>query len=235
MIPGLDAVLFDLGGTLDGPGGWRDRFHRQFTACGLGETFAHDRRVRAFDYAEDRSHARADMASVGLRDLVRLHVEWQFESLGAVAGTEAAATIVERFVREVEAACDASRQVLAALREDGYRLGVVSNGCGNVAVLCEEYGFAPMLSVVVDSQVFGRAKPDRTIFLHALAQLGADPSRAAFVGDSLDRDMEPAKALGLRTFWLADAHRRTQVPPGVVDVALDRIEDLPKHLGQAVR
>ncbi|HEV3141921.1 MAG TPA: hypothetical protein VGY57_15455, partial [Vicinamibacterales bacterium] len=94
MIRELDTVLFDLGGTLDGRGGWRDRFHRHFADCGLGGAFAFERRVRAFDYAEEQSHAKGDMSRVGLRELVRLHVGWQFESLGA-SGSDAADAIVD--------------------------------------------------------------------------------------------------------------------------------------------
>ena len=230
MIPGLDAILFDLGGTLDGRGAWRDRFHRRFEACGLAEAFPFEARVRAFDYAEERSHAAADMAGARIRDLVRLHVGWQFESLGA-GRSPYAATIVDGFVRDVETACAESRAMLAALADEGVRLGVVSNGCGNVATLCAEYGFTPLLSVVVDSHVFGRAKPDPEIFRHAAARLGVAFTRTGVVGDSLDRDIEPAKALGMRTFWLADdRHAATTA----VDVALARLSDLPAHLRQRV-
>jgi HAD superfamily hydrolase (TIGR01509 family) len=226
VIARPDAILFDLGGTLDGPGGWRDRFHHQFEAAGVADKFPFAARVRAFDYAEERSHAAAGMASAGLRDLVRMHVGWQFESLGA-AGSAAAAVIADRFVRDAEAACAVSREVLRALAGDGFPLGVVSNGCGNVATLCAEYGFAPLLSVVVDSHAFGRAKPDPEIFLHATSRLNVTAARAAFVGDSLDRDIAPAKALGMRTFWLADAGRAATPD---VDVALKRLADLPGAL-----
>jgi FMN phosphatase YigB (HAD superfamily) len=226
VTPELDAILFDLGGTLDGRGGWRDRFHRQFEARGLSDAFGFDARVRAFDYAEERSHAAPEMARAGLRDHVRMHVEWQFDALGA-AGSAACAGIVDGFVRDVEAACMESRAVLTSLANDGFRLGVVSNGCGNVATLCAEYGFTPLLSVVVDSHVFGCAKPDPAIFRYAIARIGAPASRSAFVGDSLDRDIEPAKALGLRTFWVSDGRRR---PTRDVDVVLARVADLPAHL-----
>jgi FMN phosphatase YigB (HAD superfamily) len=225
VTPDLDAILFDLGGTLDGRGGWRDRFHRHFKACGLAEAFGFDARVRAFDYAEERSHAERDMTRASLRDLVRMHVGWQFESLGA-AGSSAADPIVDAFVQEVESACADSCTVLRTLAAGGFRLGVVSNGCGNVATLCDEYGFGSLLSVVVDSHVFGRAKPDPAIFRHAITRLGVTASRAAFVGDSLDRDIEPAKALGLRTFWLADG----RAPTPAVDVVLARVADLPDRV-----
>ena len=222
----LDAVLLDLGGTLDGRSGWRERFHRHFTACRLADVYPFESRVRAFDHAEERSHAAGDMTGVGLRDLLRMHIAWQFESLGG-ARPDTESAIVDRFVADTEQACAISRDVLAALARRGYRLGVVSNGCGNVAALCAEYGFTPFLSVVVDSHVLGCAKPDPAIMRHALARLEADPARTAFVGDSIDRDIEPAKALGLRTVWVSDG--RTSASPAI-DVAIDSIAELPGSL-----
>jgi len=166
------------------------------------------------------------MTTVGLRELVRMHVAAQFESLGG-ARPEAETAIVDRFVADVEQACAVSRDVLSALVRRGYRLGVVSNGFGNVAALCDEYGFSPFLSVVVDSQILGCAKPDPAIFRHALARLGADPARTAFVGDAIDRDIEPAKALGLHTVWVSDG--RTSTSPAI-DVAIHSIAELPGRL-----
>ena len=217
-----DAILLDLGGTLDGRGGWRDRFHRLFAACGCADVYPFDSRVRAFDYAEERSHAEG-MAHVGLRDLGRMHVGWQFEALGSDR-QDVAARIVDRFVAEVGDACAVSRGVLDGLVRRGYRLGIVSNGCGNVAALCDEYGFAPFLSAVVDSHCVGCAKPNPAIFRLALDRLRADAAQAVFVGDSLDRDIEPAKALGLRTVWVAGG-RRSASP--AIDITIHSIAELP--------
>lgn len=228
---GLDAILFDLGGTLDGVGGWRDRFHRLFAECGLTALYDEDRRSRAFDHAEAMAKATPEMASAPLADMVRRHVGWQFDALGA-RDRRQADVVVDSFIRGVERGCAISRGVLATLSDQGYRLGVVSNGCGNAALLCDEYGFGPFVGIVVDSHCVGCAKPAPEIFRRALAQMPADAARTAFVGDSIDRDIEPARALGLRTFWVAHG-RRTASP--AVDVAIDAIDELPAHLRQTVR
>jgi FMN phosphatase YigB (HAD superfamily) len=223
-MPALDAILFDLGGTLDGRGDWRTRFHRLFAACGT-----HDQRAAAFDRAHARGLATPEMATARLRDMLGRHVGWQCEALG-VADPALERDLVDRFVREVGAAAVVNRGVLAGLVDQGFRLGVVSNGCGNAALLCEEYGYSPLLSVVVDSHCVGASKPDPAIFQYALDALGIDPARTGFVGDSLDRDIAPAKALGMRTFWVANS--RQALPPPAADVALDTVADLPASLMQ---
>lgn len=226
----LDAILFDLGGTLDGRGGWRDRFHRLFAECGLSGC-SREQRVHAFDCAERRLHTTPAMETSGLRGMLRQHVAWQCESL-RVKSPALERDLVDRFVREVEQAAAVNRPVLASLVEQGFRLAVVSNACGNAAVLCDEYGYAPMLSAIVDSRRLGASKPDLAIFRHAIGLLDVAAERAAFVGDSLDRDIEPAKALGMRTFWIAN--RPTGSHAAAADVVLDTVADLPASLLQAV-
>jgi HAD superfamily hydrolase (TIGR01509 family) len=233
MLP-LDAILFDLGGTLDGRGGWRERFHQLLSAAGIASS--RDQRIAAFDYAERQSHSNVRMAVAGLRELVSHHVEWQLASLG-IHNSETAAAIGSRFLRDVETAAAVNRPVLARLAAEGYRMAVVSNGCGNAARICEDLGYAPMLTDVIDSHVVGFAKPDPAIFRYTLRLLGAQAERAGLVGDTLDRDMQPAKALGMTTFWVAGDAGRADLsgPPcasqrSAVDYRLDSVVDLPAAL-----
>jgi HAD superfamily hydrolase (TIGR01509 family) len=221
----IDAILFDLGGTLDGQGGWRDRFHRLFAEVGFDQC-SRAQRIAAFDYAEERSHATPEMGTVQLRRMLQKHIGWQLERLGLV-DRNAEGEMVNRFVAEVEQAAATNRLVLATLLEQGFRLGVVSNACGNAALLCEEFGYSPMLSAIVDSHVFGVSKPDLAIFRHGLSLLAAEPERSAFVGDSLDRDIEPAKRLGMTTFWIAAPPAKVPRPDEIPDATLASVAELP--------
>jgi HAD superfamily hydrolase (TIGR01509 family) len=63
-------------------------------------------------------------------------------------------------------------------------------------------GVADVVSVAVFSSDLGAVKPSAKPFLHALTALGLPAERVVFVGDSLARDMAPAKALGMRTVWV---------------------------------
>ena len=226
-MPALETLLFDMGGTLDGRGAWRDRSRRLFLAAGL-DRFTHTQYMAAFDYADGQSRCTPQMAQAGLREMVRRHIGWQLEALD-VTDAEVARTLVDRFASEVEQAAAVNRRVLATLSERGYRLGLVSNACGNAAVLCAELGYSSVLSAIVDSHCFGRSKPDPAIFRYALDLVRTSPDRAGFVGDSLDRDIRPAKQLGMTTFWVTDRAGNAE-SNDAADVLLDHVGELPDRL-----
>jgi putative hydrolase of the HAD superfamily len=224
MLP-LDAILFDMGGTLDGRGAWRARSRQLFRDLGLNH-FSDAEHRAAFDYAEAQAHKEGHLARARLRDMLRSHVGWQLESLG-IRDEQFARAWVDRFAAGAEHAAAANRVMLAILRERGFRLGIVSNACGNVATLCDEFGYAPSLSAIVDSYWFGCTKPDPAIFRHALELVGAPAERTGFVGDSVDRDIRPAKQLAMTTFWIPDPGA---LPEAAADIVLDNVADLPDCL-----
>ena len=87
--------------------------------------------------------------------------------------------------------------VLAALRERGLRLAVVSNFDSRLPPLLDTLGLAPFFDAVVCSGAVGTAKPDVAIFAHALAALGVEAHEALHVGDSRVNDYDGARAAGI--------------------------------------
>jgi putative hydrolase of the HAD superfamily len=61
---------------------------------------------------------------------------------------------------------------------------------------------AEYFDAVVVSGDLGIAKPDPSIFEHALEQLGVDAADAVMVGDSMSKDVEGALAAGMRAVWV---------------------------------
>lgn len=92
--------------------------------------------------------------------------------------------------------------VLAALREQGLKLGVVSNWDHRLPKVLEELGLAPLLDAIVYSAAVGAEKPDRRIFLYALGELGVEPGEALHVGDGRLEDVEGAVAAGMLALHL---------------------------------
>lgn len=99
---------------------------------------------------------------------------------------------------------DESRAALARLADAGIPIGIVSNAAGQIArVLARsicQVGPGPHVPVrcVVDSQLVGVAKPDPTIFDHALPFFdGIERERIAYVGDSVTMDVGAASGAGL--------------------------------------
>ncbi|MFL6589209.1 MAG: HAD family hydrolase, partial [Chthoniobacterales bacterium] len=157
--------------------------------------------------------------------MIQLYVNWQLAHLG-LTNSELAHQLVAGFSAPVRKAAVANVELLADLAERGFELGVVSNGCGNVEKLCADFGYAPFLSLVVDSRRVGVFKPDPAIFVYAAEKLGREPGEIMMVGDSFDRDVRPAKQVGMKTAWLEGTERRECPDPSVVDVRLQRLADL---------
>jgi putative hydrolase of the HAD superfamily len=61
----------------------------------------------------------------------------------------------------------------------------------------ELQGVLHRFAVVAISGELGVAKPDPTIFRHALDQAGLRPERVVYVGDSPDADVAGARAAGI--------------------------------------
>lgn len=94
--------------------------------------------------------------------------------------------------------------VLAASREAGFRIAVVSNFDRRLHGILEGHGLH--FDAVVTSADACSRKPDPAIFRHALDLLGFGPEEAFHVGDSRTADFEGAQALGIEAFLLERPH-----------------------------
>lgn len=222
----LSAVLFDMGGTLDGDAEhWLDRFDRLYAES--GRAVPRERLREAYDDAGRRAKEDDAIQSMGLSDMVGRLLDWQFAHLG-LEDAPLRARIVSAFDAHVRPAAAANRGVLKALFERGFALGVVSNACGNVPVLCDDYGFAPYLSVVIDSRRAGVEKPDPAIFRLALEHLQVPASSVLMVGDSYERDVLPSASLGMQTAWLRSASAAAAATEHSYrpDIEIERLSEL---------
>jgi putative hydrolase of the HAD superfamily len=92
--------------------------------------------------------------------------------------------------------------VLAALRDRGVRLGVISNADGRIVNILRQCAIEQFFDVVIDSHFVGVEKPDPRIFQLALAQAQARPEQAIFVGDIYGIDIVGAERAGIRPLLL---------------------------------
>jgi putative hydrolase of the HAD superfamily len=113
---------------------------------------------------------------------------------------------------------------LAELRRHDLRIGLVSNTSRDLDAFVRH--FAIDADAWISSGAHGKVKPSPSIFRAVLDLLGVEPGAAAMVGDSLDDDVEGARALGIRAF-LIDREGRF---PGRDD-ALPTLLALPAGLG----
>jgi len=91
-------------------------------------------------------------------------------------------------------------ETLKELRDMGIRLAIVSDGVRLKAWMrLNEAGLDKYFDVVVTFDDTGKKKPLSEPFRKAAEELGISPDECLFVGDSPDRDIAGAKAVGMKT------------------------------------
>jgi putative hydrolase of the HAD superfamily len=115
---------------------------------------------------------------------------------------------------------------LEEVRKAGLRIGLVSNGIRDLAEFVAHHRLD--VDAIVDSRSHGWVKPHPTIFEAALELLRVRADEAVMVGDSLDEDIEGARALGMRAILIDREERH----PDVED-RLSGLLALPAALGLA--
>lgn len=188
---GRRAVFFDIGDTLVcrptvGPG------RRIAEALGLSAEAA--RTITRLVFCEVFESPAALAA--------RLRREF-----GLDASIDAAVAAIWRAQEEEPVEVEGATALIAAAHAAGARVGVISNIWAPYAA-----GFrraCPAIVPLVESWHLsyqaGVAKPDRAFFAAGLAALGVTAAQAVMVGDSLDKDIRPALALGMQALWVVPA------------------------------
>lgn len=215
----LDVVFLDVGGVLYSDARYRDSLRRALRELGASFT----------DEEFDRAYAECRALQAGS---FRRRLTERF--LGPAADpreVERRASRWWRYGRE-DLYPDA-RPAVAALRGAGYRLGIVANQPSAVREALERDGLAHAFEVWVVSEDVGLEKPDPRLFARALELAGAGPGRAAMVGDRLDYDVRPAKAVGMRTVWVLRGEAPDDPTPEQLaepDAAIRSLAELPGAL-----
>jgi putative hydrolase of the HAD superfamily len=113
---------------------------------------------------------------------------------------------------------DGAREALEALRAEGIRCAVVSNFDLRLHSLLAGLGLAALLDAVVLPAEAGAAKPDPALLRTALAKLGSAPEDAVFVGDDPERDLAPARALGMHAIDVRGSATLARLPQRVAEL-----------------
>src|SRR5205807_8390771 len=124
--------------------------------------------------------------------------------------SSAVGEIAMQIVRRLEHAAhfelyDDVLPVLEALRRRGLKLGLVSNTSRDLGAFVRH--FALDVDAWIASGSYGKVKPSPLIFRAALELVGCEPSDALMIGDSIEDDVEGARAVGMRALLLDRAGR----------------------------
>ncbi len=188
---GIEAVLFDFGGVITAAS--------PFTLMGdigadAGVPPSEVLEIMLGPYHEDTDHPFHRMERGEISG-----VEWF--GLAAAARAEVGVTLEPGHMLGVFQALgihDVVVERVRALREEGYKTGIITNNAKEASE-----GWRAMLDVdalfdiVVDSSAVGMRKPNPAIYRHALDLLGGvAPERAVFLDDA-EGNVAGARAVGM--------------------------------------
>ena len=215
----IKAVLFDFHNTLAICDGWLDLEINLLPALslqvlarrGLLPESASPRHSEAVDrFKAVRQQVRASGIEVSAAEGTRRVLEEMGYEVTMVAIEAAVALLEEELLPQVEMV-DGAEVALRGLREEGYRLGIVSSAGYPpfVEMALEKMGLLHFFKVVVTSAGEGVYKSDPEIFRRAVRYLDVEPEEAVHVGDHPVYDVQTAKAAGLSAIWFSAHAERT--------------------------
>jgi len=98
---------------------------------------------------------------------------------------------------------DPTRKTLQKLKDEGKRLGLLSNADVIEVASWNESPIASFFNSALFSCETGFIKPERQIYEMSLRQLSVTPEDAVFVGDGGSHELEGAKEMGITTVFVA--------------------------------
>ena len=120
------------------------------------------------------------------------------------------------------------RETLEEIRKRGFKMGIISDAFSTEAKRrLEKTDLRKYFDLIVTCDLTGQKKPSPVPFRFALHELNADTSEVVLIGDSPNRDMEPARKLGMKTVYARYgdrfSHTRTSTH---ADFIIDEFEEL---------
>jgi len=217
----IRAVIFDMGGTLlrfarPGSGSWRE-----LETPGIRGIYRYliDQGHPIASHEDDFVEAMFARLAEGWEQSTGGHINLRAVDWIAAGAADHAVTLDEQALREAAhmyarpmreglTAMPGAAETLAALREQGYRVGMISNTIWPAELHIEdlaELGILPYLEHMDFSGELGFWKPNSQIFHHTLSKLGVASEEAVFVGDSPHDDIVGAQGVGMRAIWMRSA------------------------------
>lgn len=223
-LDGVRLVTLDALGTLVGLDDPYGRLRAALAARGADVGADEARAAMRAEMAYYRAHHDEGVDAASLADLRArcAHVLAGALPPTGLGARELLAALLEAIRFTVLPGVEAA---LRAWRDRGTALVVVSNWDVSLHEVLRDTGLAPRLDAVLTSAEEGVAKPDPELFARALARAGGvEPVAALHVGDSVEHDVDGARAAGMRAALVTGGAAPPPVPPGTLVVS--RLDEL---------
>ena len=204
----IKGYIFDYGGTLDTGGQhwgkvlWHayERQHVPVEEAAYREAYVYAERTLGKHPIIQTDYTFRKTLEVKLRIQFDYLQECGYMNEGNFKAVSMQAAVLNDLYEAVLATVACSKTVLETLKAN-YPLVLVSNFYGNIATVLQEFRLDGIFQHIVESAVVGVRKPDPRIFTLGVEALGLNPEEVVVVGDSMDKDIVPAKQAGCQTVW----------------------------------
>ena len=225
---GIEAIMFDFGGTLDNYGvDWFSRLHRIIAQQGC--RIDRQQFQICADEAAGRICSLPDTPTLTMADTAGRLCEYAHAALARISSDGVLQwdpmAVAAEFMQESHRYLKHSRKVLEELSRR-FRLGCISNNWGNTQGWCRDAQLDQFFDTMIDSTVVGASKPNELIFQTALDDLKLPAHRCAYVGDKFEADIVGAAAAGLMSIWMTGPEPKQCPDPSLVDHRIETLDEL---------
>jgi FMN phosphatase YigB (HAD superfamily) len=123
---------------------------------------------------------------------------------------------------------------MAQIRQE-FRIGYAGQYGHELFHLLEAHNVLHEFCVARTEKELGAAKPDPEYYRRLAAAAGVEPSECVMVGDRIDKDIAPSKAVGMKTVRLrVGLHRNQPVrsPEERADIEISTLDNLAEALNE---
>jgi putative hydrolase of the HAD superfamily len=204
----IQAVFFDMGGTIETFGYTHELrleatnlIQQRLQQVGIDLKLNNEQLLAVISNGLDR-YKRWSIKSLDELRPLRIWSEYVFAGLDVEIDKLAAIAEDLMFLVETRFYCRAMRPevpaVLAAIKEMGLKIGLISNVCsrGQVPTNLKAYDIIHYFDPIVMSSEYGRRKPDPAIFHYAARLANVPASACLYIGDRIVRDIDGAQRAG---------------------------------------
>lgn len=203
----IKGVIFDYGGTIDTRGDhWFEVLWREYEKEKVGVSKEQLRKAYIFG---ERTLATypfirpEDDFFIVLKVKIRLQLTYLYLSslLAEKSIGYYTQRIAESAYRTTCLVVKSSTDVVDKVSKL-YKTVLVSNFYGNISTILKNFNLLCYFEDIIESAVVGVRKPDPAIYQLGIDALGFSPAEVLVIGDSMDKDVIPARSLGCKTIWI---------------------------------
>jgi len=206
-VASVNGIIFDYGGTIDSNGmHWAEVIWNAYQKEQVPverpvfrEAYIHGERTLGKNLIIQPHHTFLEMMQLK----IDIQFEWLIthQYLPASEANRSLSRVVDRCYQYARESTQNAIPILKKLAAK-YPLVLVSNFYGNISAVLKDFHLDSYFPTIIESAVVGIRKPDPRIFSLGVEALNMKADEVIVIGDSYDKDILPARAIGCNTIWL---------------------------------